>query len=70
MAKIEDELKLILENSHNGYMFEMRCRQLKIIVDKTNDGIQVYRADNRDDEKIEIDTSKDPFQKILKFRNQ
>lgn len=67
MAKIEDELKIILEHTHNSYMFEMRCRRQKIIIQKINGQIEAYRNDDRD-EKIIVDTSQEPFQKILKFQ--
>jgi len=48
-------------------MFEMRCRQHKIIIEKLPDNSMVaYRADERDD-KSQIDTTIEPFDKILRF---
>ena len=67
MARLIDELRVILENTYNAYMFEVRCRQHKIIVEKLSDGtILAYRADDRDD-RVQIDTSQQPFDKIMRF---
>lgn len=48
-------------------MFQIRCRQQKIIIQKLpDDTVIAYRADDRDD-KSELDTAVEPFNKIIKL---
>jgi hypothetical protein len=62
-----DQLKLILENSPNGYTFRYRRNGLHIIIERQSDkSIIAYYNDDRDGS-IAIDTSQSPFDKILRF---
>jgi hypothetical protein len=66
---ILENLRLILENTHNAYMFQVHCKHYQIIIEKLPDNsIMAYRADDRDD-KSEIDTTIEPFKKIIKLIN-
>ena len=66
MAILEN-LRLILENTHNGFTFQQRCRSQKIIIQKLpDDTILAYYGDDRD-EQIPLDTTIPPFDKILRF---
>jgi len=62
-----DQLKLILEHSHNAYMFRYRCKGLMIIIDKMPDGsIVAYYSDDREGH-VTIDVTQTPFDKLLRF---
>jgi hypothetical protein len=64
---ILDQLRRILEHSHNGYTFRYRCKGLQIIIEKQPDNsILVYYSDDRDSSVI-IDTTQTPFDKILRY---
>jgi hypothetical protein len=66
---ILEHLRLILEHSHNAYMFQVQCNHYKIIIQKLPDNsIMAYRADDRDDNS-EIDTTLPLFNKISKLLN-
>ena len=67
MPQLLDQLRLILEYSHNAYTFRYRCRGLHIIIEKQPDGqIITYYDDDRDGQ-LTIDTTKPPFDKILRY---
>ncbi len=62
-----DQLRVILEHSHNAYAFQFRCRGLQIVIEKMPDGsIVAYYADDRDGQVI-IDTTQPPFDRISLF---
>ncbi len=62
-----DQLRLILEHSHNAYTFRYRCKGLHIIIEKMPDkSIIAYYSDDRDG-CITIDTTQQPFDRILRF---
>ena len=61
------QLQLILENSHNAYTFRYRCKGLQIIIEKMPDGnIVASCCDGRND-RITIDVTQAPFDKLLRF---
>jgi len=62
-----DRLRLVLEHSHNRYTFEYRCRGLQIVIEKQPDNSLIaYYADDRDNRVI-IDVTQAPFDRILFF---
>ena len=64
---ILDQLRRILEHSHNGYTFRYRCKGLQIIIEEQPDNsIVAYYCDDRDGSII-IDPTQPPFDKILRF---
>ena len=65
-----DQLRLILENSHNAYTFRYRCKGQQIIIERQSDkSIVAYYADDRDGS-ITIDTTEPPFDRIKFFYRQ
>ena len=62
-----DQLQLILENSHNAYTFRYRCRGLQIIIEKMPDGSIVASCCDGRDDRITIDITQAPFDKLLGF---
>ena len=67
---ILDQLRRILEHSHNGYTFGYRCRGLQIIIEKQPDkSILAYYSDDRDGQ-VTIDTTQPPFDRIKYFYRQ
>lgn len=66
-VSIIDQLRRILEHSHNGYTFKYRCKGLQIIIEKQPDNsIVAYYSDDRDGS-VTIDPTQPPFDKILRF---
>jgi len=64
---ILEKLRLILENTHNGFTFQQQCRRHKIIIEKLQDDtVMAHYADDRD-ETMPLDTTIPPFDKILRF---
>ena len=65
---ILEQLRLIIEHSHNSYTFRYRCKGLQIIIERIPDGsIEAYYADDRDG-RVTVDVTKEPFDRILKWR--
>ncbi len=62
-----EKLRIIIENSHNGYTFRYRCKGLQIVIQKLPDGSVVgYYDDNRDDQ-IKLDLEEPPFDRLKFF---
>jgi hypothetical protein len=62
-----EQLRLILEHSHNTYTFRYLCKGKQIIIERLSDNsIIAYYADDRDG-CITIDTKQVPFDKLLRF---
>jgi hypothetical protein len=62
-----EQLRLILEHSHNGYTFRYRCKGLQIVIERQPDrSIIAYYSDDRDVQ-VTMDTTQPPFDKILRF---
>ena len=62
-----EQLKMILEHSHNAYMFRYRCKGQQIIIDKMPDNtIVAYYADDRSGLET-IDITKPPFERMKYF---
>ncbi len=67
LALLLDQLRVILEHSHNAYTIQYRCKGLQIVIEKMLDGsIEAYYADDRDGQ-IVIDTTQPPFDRISLF---
>jgi hypothetical protein len=62
-----DRLQLILEHSHNSYTFRYRCKRQHIIIERMPDNSIVAYYDDGRDERVTLDTTQPPFDKILRF---
>ena len=62
-----DQLKLILEISHNAYTFRYRCKGLNIIIEKMPDSsVKASYSDDRDGQVV-LDITQAPFYRLLRF---
>ena len=67
---ILDQLRHVLEHTHNAYTFRYRCRGLMINIEKQPDNsIVAYYSDDRD-ESYTVDTTQPPFDRINYFYRQ
>lgn len=64
---ISDNLRLILENSHNAYTFRYRCKGQGILIEKMPDGSIIASYSDGRDGHMTIDVTQAPFDKLLKF---
>jgi hypothetical protein len=62
-----DHLQLILEHSHNAYTFRYRCKGLNIIIEKMPDGSIVASYSDDRDQRVTIDVTQAPFDKLIRW---
>ena len=61
-----DQLQLILENSHNAYTFQYRCKGLQIVIEKMPDGSIVAAYSDDRDGQLTTDVTQAPFDRLLR----
>lgn len=65
-----EQVRIILENSHNSYTFSYRCRGQQIVIERQQDNTVVaYYNDDRDGQ-VTLDTTQPPFDRIRFFYRQ
>jgi len=62
-----EKIRIIIDNSHNGYTFRYRCKGQHIIIEKLPDGLVVAYYDDDRDGQIEIDLDEPPFDRLKYF---